>query len=216
MTTKGLLGRLMLAGMLMTYLAAGAMATTVSKTFTTHSTATAALMVYGGETLTYAVSGTFVGRVKLQKSHNGADYKDVVGYSTNAVITYTVPVDEALGRRAFYRIYCSTHTSGSIVTSLADVNDPVQIIKNHKGVDTFVLNDDGIAGASLADGAVVTAKLASDSVVTAKIANGAITSAKLQGMPSAPAGAVVCLKAGGGFGYCSATPTDGACAANCN
>lgn len=157
-----------------------AAATTVSKSFTTHSTASEPLLVFGGETFTFTVSGTFVGTVKLQKSFNGADFADLTpAISTGAAFDRTLPAGAALGRLVYYRVYASTHTSGTIVTTLADVNDTVQVIKNLKGVDVVTIKDDGLAGSSLADSAVVTAKLSADAVIASKILDGAILTTKL-------------------------------------
>lgn len=145
-------------------------AATVSKSFTTHSVASSPLIVFGGETFTFNVSGTFSGSVKLQKSDNGSDYRDLTpAVSTQAAYSGTFYADSALDRPQYYRVYCSTHQSGTIVTSLADVNDSVRTFKNYKGVDVVEIKDDGLTGASLADGAIVTAKLASSAVITAKM-----------------------------------------------
>ncbi len=91
-------------------------AATVSKTFTTHTQVSAALLVYGGETFTFNVSGTFVGTVKLQKSLNGSAWENVI--STNAAYSRTIYADAGKGQREYYRVFASTHTSGSIVTAI--------------------------------------------------------------------------------------------------
>ncbi len=117
---------------------------TVSKSFTDHSTASSALVVFGEETFTFAVSGTFVGTVKLQKSKNGLDWQDT-GVSATGAYSAIHQSQNARGKREYYRVYASTHTSGTIVTSLADVNDTVSVHKSLKGVDVVAFKDDGLS-----------------------------------------------------------------------
>lgn len=125
-----------------------AAAATVSKTFTTHSTASDVLLVYGGESFTYDVSGTFVGTVKLQRSRNGSSWENFLvissSFSTTPALTGTIQVETARGVRQFFRVYASTHSEGSIVTSIADANDLVEEKPNLKGVAAFKLYDDGV------------------------------------------------------------------------
>ncbi len=143
----GYLGRLALA---LTLTVAGIVApvnaATVSKSFTTHSQASSPLLVFGGESFNFTVSGTFVGTVKLQRSLNGVDYKDFEpAISTNAAYNVNHFAEGvAPNRRAWYRVYASTHTSGTIVTSLADIDDQVQVFANHKGATTFTIKDDSV------------------------------------------------------------------------
>ena len=206
------LGRLLLAATLVLGItAAPVSAATVSKSFTTHSQASGNLLVFGGETFTMTVSGTFVGSVKLQKSRNGSDFQDVVGVSTGAAYSVTHNVDAADGARVFYRIYASTHTSGTIVTSLADVDDPVQVIKNNKGVDILTINDDtvvvagsGLTSASIADSGVVTAKIATAAVITAKL------------YLDLPTSSVPCVTTAKRLGYCSSLNAATGVCNNCN
>ena len=151
MKMKSMHGRLMLAltivGMLVNLiLPTTAGAVTVSKSFTTHSTAGTPLLVFGGESLTFTVSGTFSGTVYVQRSDNGSDYRNTsvyfsgVNLSSSAVIYAT----GQLGKPEYYRVYCSTHQSGTIVTALADVNDQVRTFPNLKGVTALEIDDDGI------------------------------------------------------------------------
>jgi hypothetical protein len=148
------------------WLPSTALATTVSKTFTTHSIAGAALLVHGGETFTYSVSGTFVGVVKLQRSRDASTWTSFLvipsSFTTTPALTGTITVDGSGDRREYFRVYCSTHSSGSIVTALADVNDLVQDFRNKRGGIILQLYDDGIVvpgtlsvtGASTLTGAV--------------------------------------------------------------
>lgn len=188
-----------------------AAAATVSKSFTTHSQASSPLLVFGGETFTFAVSGSFIGSVKLQKSHNGADYKDLTPtISTGAAYSNTLYAEAPLGRLVYYRVYASTHTSGTIVTSLADVNDSVQTFKNYKGVDVVEIKDDGLTGASIADAGIVTAKLGDASVVTAKLALQSVITAKIY--LDVPALKVACITTAKTLGACTnLTAATGVC-----
>lgn len=141
-------------------------AVVISTNFYTHSLASNQLAVFGGENLSYAISGTFVGQVKFQKSSNASSWEDVVvilsSFSTNPPLTGNIFVDEAKGRRMFYRIYASTHTSGTIVGRLEDVDDVVQEALNLKGVTNLKLKDDGVVVPgylNVSSGAVVTGSL---------------------------------------------------------
>ena len=123
-------------------------AASVSKTFTDHSEASDVLLVYGGESFTYSVSGTFVGVVKLQRSLNAKSWENFLvipsSFSTSPALTGTIQADAGKGQRVYYRVYASTHTSGSIVTALVDVNDLVSESVNHKGAPNLQLYDDGV------------------------------------------------------------------------
>ena len=201
----GRIGRLMLVATLaLGALAQPAMAATVTKTFTTHGQASANLLVYGGETFTLSTVGTsFIGTLKLQKSFNGSDFQNTtVSTAPYATWSATIHVDEARGRRVYFRVYCSTHTSGSTVLTMADVSDTVQEFNNLKGAVVLRLKDDGVevpgtlavtgaasaasltlttglAASSIADGAITSPKMATASVPTAAIIDGANTSPKM-------------------------------------
>lgn len=120
-----------------------AAAATVSATFTTHGSSSSRLLVRGDETFDYSVSGTFIGTVTLQKSFNSSDFKTVL--TINSASSGRWDVGEGAGRRVWFRMYCSTHTSGSIVTSMSDVSDRTNTWYNKKNVESLQLNDDGLA-----------------------------------------------------------------------
>lgn len=86
----------------------------------------------------YTVSGTFVGTVELQRSYDGGQSYQVVTSKT-AAATGQIAVSTPGGQPALYRFYCRAFTSGTIVTSIADVAVAVQVFtdKNGKTVATF-------------------------------------------------------------------------------
>ena len=85
------------------------------------------------------------------------------------------------------------------------------------GIDTAKLATDSVTTAKILDGAVDTAKLATDSVTNAKVLKGSIDSTKLLGSTSINTGKLLCHKAAGGIGYCSAfTLSPSAWECDCN
>jgi hypothetical protein len=170
---------------------------TVTKSCTATNHATGSLLLYGGESATFSVSGTYVGTAKVQKSQNGSDWEDV-GVSTRNTSSYSevLYVDSAQGRRVFYRVLCSAIYSGTLAASLADIDDTSKVFYNNKGSailtlkdDTVVVGGSGLTGASVETGGIVTAKLGDGAVtsvkindaavITAKISDGAVTSIKV-------------------------------------
>lgn len=111
------------------------------KTFTTHTQGGPVLYVLAGESFNYSVSGTFVGIVKIERSDNGVNY-ETTGLQFSAAVTGN-HLNETRKDQA-YRVYCSTYSSGSIVTSLSDVADELQEFKNGGGVAVLRILDNGI------------------------------------------------------------------------
>lgn len=199
-----LFGRLAMAATLVCATVFGsvspAAAATVSKSFTTHSQASSNLLVVGSEQFTFAVSGTWVGTVKLQKSRNGADFKDVIGYeAVTANTSVTLTADTAPGQRTYYRVFCSTYTSGTIVTALADVADTVYTFNSKRGDQVFKIADDGVtvtgtasvsgtltaAGNIAATAATISASTSATSNFPIKL-KGAYTSTQLSTLSGVP------------------------------
>lgn len=81
------------------------------------------LSVFTGESFTYAISGTFSGTVRLEQSVSGSGWKVLQAFSAPASGTITAESNKALTR---YRLRCTALASGSIVTTLADVDTDVQ------------------------------------------------------------------------------------------
>lgn len=111
------------------------------KTFTTHTQGGPVLYVAAGESFDYSISGTFVGTVRLERSDNGVNY-ETTGLLFSAPATGNHINDTRKGQA--YRVYCTTHTSGSIVTSLSDVADQLQEFKNRGGITVLRILDNGI------------------------------------------------------------------------
>lgn len=212
-----------------------AAAASVSKTFTTHSVASNPLSVYGGETFTYAFSGTWVGQLELQRSRNGSAWESFLvvssSFSTNPALTGVVSNTNARGVRQFYRVYMSTHSSGSAVTTIADANDLVEERVNLKGAPVMQFYDDGVtipgtlgvtgtltpAGAVAAGGAITTtsggvsASSGTSSGATAFKIKGAYTSTQISTLLALPGEVVfnvttgnVCPSTGTGAGLTGA------------
>lgn len=119
----------------------------------------------------------------------------------------------------------SISAAGVITGTLADssidtakiATDAVTTTKIiNTAVDTAKIAADAVTTVKVINAAINTFKLATDSVVTAKIANNAVDSGKIQLPSDMATGGVLCKRADRSIGQCSATPTNGVCAANCN
>lgn len=126
-----------------------------------------------GDTLQYAISGTFVGTARVQRFERGG-WTTVV--AATAPVTATLPVESTEGAdRVRYRVRCELYTSGSIVTSLS--------VTTEAG-DVALLNATGSAGVKATrDGVQVVGVL---SATAALLASPAISS---------PAGCVHAIEA---------------------
>lgn len=165
---------------------------TVSKSFT----ATGAGPLFKarkGESFTYSVSGTFTATVLLRKSTNGGlTWENVV--SATGAASGTINVDN----EAHYQFFCSAFTSGTVVTSIADVStDAIREWQNADGLSVLKITDQGIetpvqsiTGTPSSDtdattvGAVNTifnARTFKNSVRVATVANGTLASAFANG-----------------------------------
>lgn len=122
-----------------TAMAGSLWAASASKTFTTHTQAGGVVYLANGESIDYSITGTFVATVRVEKSFDGTNYSLAAGPFT---ATGTGTIINETGKGAAYRFYCSTHTSGSVVTSLTDVRDVVQIFKNKRNLPILTLKDD--------------------------------------------------------------------------
>lgn len=182
-------------------------AATVSKSFTTHSSGSAALYVRPGDSFSYSVSGTFVGTVVLQKSRDGANFSQV-GSAITGAASSTIKNDS--GAAYAFRVYCSTHTSGTIVTSLTDDSNLVQHFKAKSGAAVLSLYDDGvIIPGNLSVTGTVT--IPDSTVTTAKIASAAVTTEKLS-LPNVTALQTACWTTAKLPGSCtSINAATGAC-----
>lgn len=87
-------------------------------TITAHFTATgssSSLPMQIGQTLSYAIAGTFVATIALERSDNGgASWETVLTKTTTASADYLVEV------KAWYRWRCTAYTSGTATVSLEE------------------------------------------------------------------------------------------------
>lgn len=103
------------------------------------------LFVRHGESFTYSVSGTFVGTVVLERTRNGGLTFESTGISATAAASGTVFVETPDQAPAEYRFRCSAFTSGTIVTSLADVTtEMTNVLRDASGADVFGVTDGGV------------------------------------------------------------------------
>lgn len=111
-----------------------ASALTASSSFTAVGNGNS-IFVKNLDSLTYSVSGTFVGTVVLERTRdNGLSWDYVL--SAAAAASGTIKVETPAMESAVYRFRCSAFTSGTIVTSIADASaevPPAQEFKNVLG-----------------------------------------------------------------------------------
>lgn len=98
--------------------------TTVNKSFTAVG-AGPSFTIQPGQSFTHDVSGTFVGTVVLEHTRNGGITFEPVEKTVTGVASGTIEYPNNENSPARYRWRCSLFTSGTIVTQLADVSDPV-------------------------------------------------------------------------------------------
>lgn len=116
---------------------------TVSKSFTAVGAGNE-FTINNGQSFTYSVSGTFVGTVELKRSVNGPDGPWVTILSTTGSASGTIPCEEKPAAR--YRFDCDAYTSGTIVTSLADVvTEAMKEYVNTDGTPVLQINEQGIS-----------------------------------------------------------------------
>jgi len=125
-------------------LAGNVFAATISKSFTATG-ASGDLSVKVGDSFTYAVSGTFVGTVVLQKSTNYFTWETVATATGSA--SGTVIAESSNSNQVIYRFFCTAYTSGTIVTSMVDATGyivPVNEWKNKNGETVAYTTETGI------------------------------------------------------------------------
>lgn len=99
--------------------------TSVTASFTSTGTCNP-LMVNHGDRFTYAITGTFVGTVQLERTLNGgATYESVVADIT-APASGTLLCETRSAKDARYRVRCSTYTSGTIAIALTEYDETIQ------------------------------------------------------------------------------------------
>lgn len=98
-----------------------------------------------GEQITYNVTGTFVGTVKLVKTTDaGATFTDLVTGITGAA-NGTLIVESPGLEGAQVLFLCTAFTSGTIETEMTQVSETQQSLLNSSGVSQFDLLEDGVS-----------------------------------------------------------------------
>lgn len=118
------------------------MAFSISTSFTS-VTSGAAVYVKHGDSFSYAVSGTFVGTVQLQKSQNNGTSWELVVSATGSASGTLLCENPGQGA-AHFRFVCTAYTSGTIVTSITEVAQVVQEFKNRNGQAIVTIKEDGL------------------------------------------------------------------------
>lgn len=116
---------------------------TVSKSFTAVGVS-AHLLVAEQASFTYDISGTFVGTVVLERTLDGGQSFEVITTKT-AAASGTIMVESNARGLVNYRFRCSAYTSGTIVTSMADVADVVQQVVNSQGTVLIKVVEDSVS-----------------------------------------------------------------------
>jgi len=124
--------------MLVLLMASSAHAAEVLKTFTTHSVASDNLLVKRSDGATMTVTGSFVGKVQIQRSYDSKNFVPYGPIISATGVTQIAPAD----RDALYRVFCTTHTSGSIGVRLANRLDILLNLQSTAaGVNAFRVTD---------------------------------------------------------------------------
>lgn len=122
----------------------------VSKSFTAVG-AGPELLVRNGESFDYAVSGTFVGTVKVEQFEKGG-WTALASKTAAASDTLTIASGNKTAARIRFR--CSAFTSGTIVTSLTATTTEVSAsVKDANGVDVLQVTEGGV---TVPSGVVIT------------------------------------------------------------
>lgn len=116
---------------------------TIATSFTS-VTAGIALAVKHNDLFTYAVSGTFVGTVILERSNTqGAAWEAVL--TATAPTSGTVEVTSSVSSSEVrFRFRCSAFTSGTIVTSLVDGAKILELVQDLDGNIVLQVKEDSV------------------------------------------------------------------------
>lgn len=113
------------------------MVQTLAKSFTAVGLG-GAIGIREGKSLDYAVSGTFVGTVKITYSPNGTSWSPILTISAAASGRLEkLPAGQ-------YRFECTAFTSGTIVTSVATVADTIREFKSNDGTTLLKITEDSV------------------------------------------------------------------------
>ena len=134
---------------------------TVTNTFTAVGDG-AVLSVKQGDAFNFAVSGTFVGTVLLQRSETNAVTQETIETITAITSSTKLKVEGATqGAHVQFRFICSAFTSGSIVTTLIDFDSTIRKEFDFMGETIFELTEAGlnIPGNLTVDGTLTVASI---------------------------------------------------------
>ena len=118
--------------------------TTISKSFTATGSG-ASINIKGGDSFTYAVSGTFVGTVQIEESFDGGATWHTIGISATGSASGTFIVAPKIAH-SLYRFTCTAYTSGTIVTSLVDASQVLQEWYTNDGSRIAYIDESGFNG----------------------------------------------------------------------
>jgi len=99
------------------------------------------LLLRHGEQYTYAITGTFVGTVRIERTQDGGGSYTVVSDNFTTTGSGTLTAETPDAGHASYRFNCTAYTSGTIVVALADVNDVTHEFKNKSNVTYLKLRE---------------------------------------------------------------------------
>jgi hypothetical protein len=114
---------------------------TISKSFTAVGVGTN-LAVKAARSFSYTVSGTFVASWVLEKSRGGQTWAPVATGTGSA--SATVVVEPTIQGLQSYRFRCSAFTSGTMVTSMADVAAVVKEFTDAVGTTILRVKEDSV------------------------------------------------------------------------
>ncbi len=120
---------------------------TISKSFSAAVGVSDVLSVRHGDSFSYALSGTFVGTAQLERSKNGGQSWEIAVPSTTVAVSGSILVENSKRVPEAFRWHCTAYTSGTLVTSMVDVDRVLHEVKDDNGSVLFQVNESGISSA---------------------------------------------------------------------
>lgn len=140
------------------------MALSVSKSFTAVGQRSDGLLVNHGDAFSFTSSGTYSGSIVLERTQNGGQsYQSVAGPFTTDQTAVRVEVSTPDQKPALYSLRCSAYTSGTIVTTLNELNKVLVEYLDANGASIFKVDEAGITitGTTTNSGAITNSGAAS-------------------------------------------------------